>query len=90
MKRHYDSATKSCCETAPAAATWRKDKANQLLATFQARVEYCQRTGEELDRNFAEIAMEELPSGSKKATSSRKRSKKRKLEGTSSQGSNKR
>ena len=90
MKRHYDSATKSCCETAPATATWRKDKANQLLATFQARVEYCQRTGEELDRNFAEIAMEELPSGSKKATSSRKRSKKRKLEGTSSQGSNKR
>ena len=85
MKRHYDSATKPSCETTPATATWRKNKANQLLGTFQARVEYCQRTGEKLGHNFAEIAMEELPSGSKKATSSRKRSKKRKLEGTSSQ-----
>ena len=90
MKRHYDSATKSCCDTSLVKAKWRKDEANKLLAAFQARVEYCQRTKEELGRNFAEIAMKELPSGSKKATSSKKRSRKRKLEGTRSQKSNKR
>ena len=66
MKRHKDSATKACCATTPAEAAWRKHRAEQLLADFQARVEDCLRTGEELGRKFAAIAREELPSKSKK------------------------
>ncbi|KAH8992851.1 hypothetical protein EDB86DRAFT_2931241 [Lactarius hatsudake] len=81
MKRHHDSATKACCETTPGEAAWRKYKAIQLLADFQARVEYCLRTGEELGPKFAAIARAELPSRSKKAFSSRKN----KLAGNSSQ-----
>ncbi|KAH9034823.1 hypothetical protein EDB85DRAFT_1945602, partial [Lactarius pseudohatsudake] len=81
MKRHSDSATKACCETTPGSAAWRKYKAKQLLAAFQARVEYCLRTGEELGPKFATIARAELPSRSKKAFSSRKN----KLAGNSSQ-----
>jgi hypothetical protein len=84
MRRHYESATKACCKTLPAEAARRKDRAQQLLLTFQARLEYCQRAGEELGPNFAEMAREELPSRSKKVT------RKRKLEGTSSQDSNNR
>jgi hypothetical protein len=48
MKRHNDSATKVCCVTTPAEVTWRKHKAEQLLADFQAMVEYCLRTGRSL------------------------------------------
>ncbi|KAH9176584.1 hypothetical protein EDB89DRAFT_77647 [Lactarius sanguifluus] len=81
MKRHNDSATKACCETAPGEAAWRKYKAMQLLSAFQARVEYCLRTGEELGPKFATIARAELPSRSKKAFSSRRN----KLAGNSSQ-----
>jgi hypothetical protein len=84
MKRHYESATKACRKTLAAEAVRRKYKAAQLLTTFQARVEYCQRTGEVLGPNFAERAREELPCKSKKVISSRKR----KLEGTSSQDPN--
>ncbi|KAF8262666.1 hypothetical protein EI94DRAFT_1742969 [Lactarius quietus] len=73
MKRHYDSATKACCETPPAEATWRKYKAEQLLAAFQARVGHCLRTGEELGPKFAAIARAELPSKSKKVVSSKRR-----------------
>ncbi|KAH9024484.1 hypothetical protein EDB83DRAFT_2428468 [Lactarius deliciosus] len=72
MKRHNDSATKACCGTAPEEAAWRKYKAKQLLGAFQARVEYCLRTGEELGPTFATIARVELPSKSKKAFSTRK------------------
>ncbi|KAH9022077.1 hypothetical protein EDB83DRAFT_2430466 [Lactarius deliciosus] len=71
-KRHNDSATRACCETTPHEAAWRKYKAEQLLAAFQARVEYCLKTGEELGPKFAAIARAELPSKSKKAFSSRK------------------
>ncbi|KAH8994017.1 hypothetical protein EDB92DRAFT_1852256 [Lactarius akahatsu] len=81
MKRHNNSATKACCETTPEEAAWRKYKAKQLLAAFQARVQYCLRTGEELGPKFAAIARAELPSRSKKAFSSRKN----KLAGNSSQ-----
>ncbi|KAH9019961.1 hypothetical protein EDB85DRAFT_2006432 [Lactarius pseudohatsudake] len=80
-KRHNDSATRACCETTPNEAAWRKYKAEQLLAAFQARVEYCLKTGEELGPKFAAIAGAELPSKSKKAFSSRKN----KLEGNRSQ-----
>ncbi|KAH8986882.1 hypothetical protein EDB92DRAFT_1878056, partial [Lactarius akahatsu] len=66
-KRHKDSATRACCETTPDEAAWRKYKAEQLLAAFQARVEYCLKRGEELGPKFAAIAMAELPSKSKKA-----------------------
>ncbi|KAI9438161.1 hypothetical protein H4582DRAFT_1953241 [Lactarius indigo] len=71
-KRHNDSATKACCETMADEAAWRKYKAKQLLAAFQARVEYCLRTGEELGPTFAAIARAELPSKSKKAFAPRK------------------
>ncbi|KAH9029912.1 hypothetical protein EDB84DRAFT_1677037 [Lactarius hengduanensis] len=60
-KRHNDSATRACCETTPNEAAWRKYKAEQLLAAFQARVEYCLKTGEELGPKFAAIAGAELP-----------------------------
>ncbi|KAH8996579.1 hypothetical protein EDB83DRAFT_2475110 [Lactarius deliciosus] len=81
MKRHNDSATKACCGTTPEEAAWRKYKVKQLLGTFQARVEYCLRTGEELGPTFATIARVEIPSKSKKAFSTRKN----KLEGNRSQ-----
>ncbi|KAH9020937.1 hypothetical protein EDB85DRAFT_2001902 [Lactarius pseudohatsudake] len=81
MKRHNNSATKTCCGTTPDEAAWRKYKVKQLLAAFLARAEYCLRTGEELGPTFAAIARAELPSKSKKAFSSRKN----KLEGNSSQ-----
>jgi hypothetical protein len=81
MKRHKESVTKACCATTPAEAAWRKRKAEQLLADFQTRVEYCMRTGEELGRTFAAIAREELPSRSKKVFVS----KKIKSQGNSSQ-----
>jgi hypothetical protein len=83
MKRHKESVTKACCATTPAEAAWRKHKAEQLLADFQTRVEYCMRTGEELGRTFAAIAREELPSRSKKVFLS----KKTKSQGNSSQDS---
>ena len=70
--RHYDSATKACRETPPADAAWRKYKAGQLLAAFQAKVDHCLRTGEELGSKFAAIARVELPSKSKKTISSKK------------------
>ncbi|KAH8983102.1 hypothetical protein EDB92DRAFT_1891820 [Lactarius akahatsu] len=81
MKRHYHSATKACCGTTPEEAAWRKYRAKQLLGAFQARVEYCLRTREELGPTFATIARVELPSKSKKAFSMRKN----KLEGNRSQ-----
>ncbi|KAH9020002.1 hypothetical protein EDB84DRAFT_1623093 [Lactarius hengduanensis] len=81
MKRHNNSATKTCCGTTPDEAARRKYKVKQLLAAFLARAEYCLRTGEELGPTFAAIARAELPSKSKKAFSSRKN----KLEGNSSQ-----
>jgi hypothetical protein len=85
-KRHRESATKACCETTPAEAAWRIHRAEQLLAAFQRRVEYCLGTGEERGPNFAAIARAELPSKSKKKFLS----KKMKLEGNSSQDSNSR
>ncbi|KAI9441853.1 hypothetical protein H4582DRAFT_1935414, partial [Lactarius indigo] len=81
MKRHNDSATKACCGTTSEEAAWRKYKAKQLLVTFQARVEYCLRTGEELGPKFAAIARAELPSKSKKAFAPRRN----RLESNSSQ-----
>ena len=72
-KRHTDSATKACCAATPAEAAWRKHRAEQLLAAFQARVEYCLGAGEELGPKFAAIARAELPSKSKKVILSKKR-----------------
>ena len=66
MKRHYVSATKACCATTRAEAAWRKHRAEQLLTEFQARVEDCLKTEEELGPTFAAIARAELPSSSKK------------------------
>jgi hypothetical protein len=71
-KRHYESATKACCETPPEEAARRKFEAEKLLSAFQTRVGSCLRTGEKLGPKFAEIAMEELPSKSKKMTTSRR------------------
>ena len=72
-KRHTDSATKACCAATPAEAAWRKHRAEQLLAAFQARVEHCLGAGEELGPKFAAIARAELPSKSKKVILSKKR-----------------
>ena len=66
MKRHYESATKACCETPPEEAAWRKSEAEKVLAAFQTRVGNCLRTGEKVGRKFAAIARAELPSKSKK------------------------
>ncbi|KAH9019965.1 hypothetical protein EDB85DRAFT_2153355 [Lactarius pseudohatsudake] len=71
-KRHNNSATRACCETTPDEAAWRRYRAKQLLAAFQARVTHCLETGEELGPKFAAIARAELPGKSKKALSSRR------------------
>ena len=71
-KRHYESATKACCETPPEEAARRKSEAERLLAAFQKRVGNCLRTGEKVGHKFATIARAELPSKSKKTITSRR------------------
>lgn len=72
-KRHEAKKNpEGCHKTSRVQAEWKKRTTKKLFEIFNVEMEHCLRTGEELDRRFAKIAQENVPSTSKKASKDKK------------------